>query len=553
MNAVRLHAPGDVRLHEEPPPIPEEGEALVRVTAVGLCGSDRHWFVDGGIGDATLTDPLVLGHEFVGVVESGPRRGRRVAVDPAITCRRCAMCLAGQPNLCTEVRFAGHSIDGALRSLVAWPENLLHPLPDTLPDAEATLLEPLGVAVHAVDLGHVRPGTSAAVLGCGPLGLLLVRLLLAVGAAPVVAATTAAAPCRGRRGGPGGRPRTRPRSRRGVDVVFDVTDVDTAGQAVDAARPGGRIVLVGIPSGDRTTFTASTARRKGLSILLCRRMQPVDLERALRLVESGSVRTGSLVSERFGLSEAREAFAALADRRGLKVVVEPERRAHDGAVRGRHRLRHGIGPRRARRLRRRPRGRTPRSTPTATASSTSVCPRPTTPYCSSPTGRSKIPTTTSGRSRRPSRDCSETGSRPGARDRRRRRLHVVHDAPDARRRHAALPARRPAPQPHAWVKLWKHHAAQPEADRINEVAEERAETWLPRYGGRISSEWFFAKALQILDEAPDVYAHADRLIEAADWAVWQLTGVETRNTCTAGYKAMWSKRDGSPLTPTSPP
>ena len=100
--------------------------------------------------------------------------------------------------------------------------------------------------------------------------------------------------------------------------------------------------------------------------------------------------------------------------------------------------------------------------------------------------------------------------------------------------------------PHAWVKLWKHHAAQPEADRINEVAAERGETWLPRYGGKISSEWFFAKALQILDEAPGIYARADRLIEAADWIVWQLTGVETRNTCTAGYKAMWSKQDGFP-------
>jgi L-ribulokinase len=101
-------------------------------------------------------------------------------------------------------------------------------------------------------------------------------------------------------------------------------------------------------------------------------------------------------------------------------------------------------------------------------------------------------------------------------------------------------------EPHAWVKLWKHHAAQPEADRINLVAAERGESWLARYGGRISSEWFFAKALQILVEAPEVYARADRLIEAADWVVWQLTGVETRNTCTAGYKAMWSKRDGFP-------
>jgi L-ribulokinase len=100
--------------------------------------------------------------------------------------------------------------------------------------------------------------------------------------------------------------------------------------------------------------------------------------------------------------------------------------------------------------------------------------------------------------------------------------------------------------PHAWVKLWKHHAAQPEADRINALAAERGEPWLPRYGGRISSEWFFAKALQILNEAPGVYARADRLIEAADWIVWQLTGVETRNNCTAGYKAMWSKRDGFP-------
>ncbi len=101
-------------------------------------------------------------------------------------------------------------------------------------------------------------------------------------------------------------------------------------------------------------------------------------------------------------------------------------------------------------------------------------------------------------------------------------------------------------QPHAWVKLWKHHAAQPEANKLNQVARERGYTFLNRYGGKISSEWFFPKAWQILDEAPDVYAAADRLIEAADWVVWQLTGVETRNECTAGYKAIWSKREGFP-------
>jgi L-ribulokinase len=100
--------------------------------------------------------------------------------------------------------------------------------------------------------------------------------------------------------------------------------------------------------------------------------------------------------------------------------------------------------------------------------------------------------------------------------------------------------------PHAWVKLWKHHAAQPEANQLNQIAAERGEGWLPRYGGKISSEWFFPKAWQILDEAPAVYAAAARLIEAADWVVWQLTGAESRNECTAGYKALWSKSEGFP-------
>ncbi|HVO41434.1 MAG TPA: ribulokinase [Aggregatilineales bacterium] len=92
--------------------------------------------------------------------------------------------------------------------------------------------------------------------------------------------------------------------------------------------------------------------------------------------------------------------------------------------------------------------------------------------------------------------------------------------------------------PHAWVKLWKHHAAQPQADQINATARRMGQAWLDRYGGKISSEWFFSKALQILEEAPEVYAASERLIEAADWTIWQLTGVETRNACTAGYKAM---------------
>src|ERR1700742_296444 len=98
-------------------------------------------------------------------------------------------------------------------------------------------------------------------------------------------------------------------------------------------------------------------------------------------------------------------------------------------------------------------------------------------------------------------------------------------------------------RPHALVKLWKHHAAQPQADRINALAAERGEAWLPRYGGKISSEWEFAKALQVLEEDPEVYARMDRWVEAADWIVWQLCGNETRNACSAGYKAI--RQDGA--------
>ncbi|HUS86037.1 MAG TPA: ribulokinase [Bacteroidales bacterium] len=101
-------------------------------------------------------------------------------------------------------------------------------------------------------------------------------------------------------------------------------------------------------------------------------------------------------------------------------------------------------------------------------------------------------------------------------------------------------------EPNAWIKLWKHHAAQNEANRLNEIAEKMGEEFLPRYGGKISSEWLVPKVWQTLNEAPHVYEAADRFIEAADWVIWQLTGVEKRNTCTAGYKAIWHKHKGYP-------
>lgn len=327
MKALRLHGPDDLRLHDEPDPAPAPGEVVVRVTAVGLCGSDRHWLLEGGIGDAGLEQPLVLGHEFAGVVAAGRREGERVAVDPAIPCGTCELCADGLGHLCAGVRFAGHgATDGALRTLLAWPGRLVHPVPEALTDVEAALAEPLGVALHALDLGRVRPGAGAGVFGCGPLGLLLVQLLRLVGASPIVAtdvldhrlaaAEAFGATCVVRAGEP-----TIPD---GLDVAFEAAGDDGAvDDAVAALRPAGRLVLVGIPEGDRTSFRASVARRKGLTLLLSRRMTSSDLPRALTLAAEGRVDLAPLVDDRFALEDWPHAFAALRERRGLKVVIEP--------------------------------------------------------------------------------------------------------------------------------------------------------------------------------------------------------------------------------------
>jgi L-iditol 2-dehydrogenase len=323
MQVARLHGAHDVRLSDEPAPEPQAGESLVRVEAVGICGSDLHWFEEGGIGDSRLAAPLVVGHEFAGVVEAGPLAGRRVAVDPAIPCERCDQCREGHPNLCPEVRFAGHGThDGALRQYLAWPTHRLVPLPDSLDGADGAMLEPLGVAIHAVDLGHVAVGDRVAVVGCGPIGLLIAQVCTAAGATVALAVD----PLEHRRAAVQADVTIAPDEAWDgpeVDVAFEAAGSDAAVDvALRAARPGARVVLTGIPTGDRTSFSASIARRKGVTLVLVRRMGEV-YPRALRLVAAGGIDLRSLVTHRFPLDGVAEAFTVAAEREGLKVVVEP--------------------------------------------------------------------------------------------------------------------------------------------------------------------------------------------------------------------------------------
>jgi L-iditol 2-dehydrogenase len=329
MKSIRLHGTNDIRIHDEPVPLTGPDERLIRVKSVGVCGSDLHWFSQGGIGDAKMERPLVLGHEFAGETEDG----QRVAVDPAISCGRCESCQRGHPNLCSSIIFAGYGEqDGALREYVAWNEKRLFAIPDSVTSDDGAMLEPLGVALHSVDLGKLKTGMSVGVFGCGPIGLLIIQLAKLSGAAQIIATDKLAHRVEAAKANGAshaflaGDNRESEEVRaathgRGVDVAFEAAGTQaTVDASVAAAVLGGKVILVGIPDNDKTSFSASTARRKGLTIKLVRRMK-YTYPRAIELVSKGLVDVRSLVTHRFPLEQAAEAFRVAERREGLKVII----------------------------------------------------------------------------------------------------------------------------------------------------------------------------------------------------------------------------------------
>jgi L-iditol 2-dehydrogenase len=332
---AKLHAVGDLRLEEAAaPPSPPDGWSTVEVTSVGLCGSDLHWYAEGGTGEVSITEPVVPGHEFAGVALDGPHAGRRVAVDPAIPCGRCESCREGHGNLCPRIRFAGHGgLDGGLQERLLWPDELLFPLPDELSDDAGALLEPLGVAIHAVRHAHVRLGHDVLVVGGGPIGVLVAAVARRAGAARVFLSE----PLEHRR-------RTALRfgadaawspeaaedelmaatSGRGVDVVVEMAGADEGiATAVACARPGARVALGGIPSTPLTAFPAAPARRKGLTFAMVRRMHETYPE-AIRLATSG-IDLDDLVSDSYPLESSGDAFEHAVRRTGDKTVITVSR------------------------------------------------------------------------------------------------------------------------------------------------------------------------------------------------------------------------------------
>lgn len=338
MRAAVLHDIRDIRVMDIPAPVPGADEVVLRVKAVGVCGSDLHSYLEGGTTGPTRINPFVLGHEFSGTLtadsarQSGLSANALMAVDPAISCGHCEWCHRGHTNLCPNVRFLGYAPNnGAMAEFICVPKSAVHVVPDSIDPAAAAILETLGVAIHAMDLARPRLMETVAVLGCGPVGLLLVQLARLAGAGKIVAvdpvdARTALACDLGADVACCGHNEVADATEgRGADLVIEATDSSHGFEhAARSARIGGRVVIVGIPENNQYIVSGAESRRKGLSVKFSRRM-PEVYPRAIALTQSGRVKLSPLATHRFSLDQTPAAFEQQAARRDgiIKAIIYP--------------------------------------------------------------------------------------------------------------------------------------------------------------------------------------------------------------------------------------
>jgi L-iditol 2-dehydrogenase len=333
--AAVLYPPRNIRVEERPVPPLDTHDVLVEVRAVGVCGSDVHYYEHGRIGQYEVRSTIVLGHEASGVVVglgAEARRhsiGDRVALEPGIPCGRCRECRAGRYNLCPFVRFlATPPDDGAFARLVAIHEDFAHPLPESLSDEAGALLEPLSVGVWACWKGKVSAGADVLVTGAGPIGQLAAQVAFALGARSVVVSDPeperlAYARGRGartvdvREGLPGSQ---------GVeaDVLLECSGNEGAlADGIESLRPAGRAVCVGMSPDERVTLPLALVQAREL-VLTGTFRYANTYPAAIALAEGGRVDLDGLVSARFGLEETERALrAAREDPATIKAMVLP--------------------------------------------------------------------------------------------------------------------------------------------------------------------------------------------------------------------------------------
>jgi L-iditol 2-dehydrogenase len=346
VKATFLHGPLDLRVAEIEDAEPGPGEVVLEVGAVGICGSDLHTYSLGNVGGIAPKEPLTLGHEASGtIIALGPgvdperyKIGQLVAIDPATPCGECEPCQAGDPHLCLRLKFIGlYPFQGAMREHFVHEARSCVPLPESITPIGAAMLEPLGVALHAARLAAVQVGDDVVVIGCGGIGLLIVRLVRLAGARRIFAVdkydwrldlasnygadvlinadqVDTVSEILRRTGG------------RGVDVALEAAWVEgTASQCVEVARMGGRVVIVGIPAEDVLSVRASAARRKELTILYSRRMKHA-YPPSIALAVSGKVDVDGLASHVYPLDRVNEAFDVAATYKDgvVRAVVVPK-------------------------------------------------------------------------------------------------------------------------------------------------------------------------------------------------------------------------------------
>jgi len=343
MKSALLTGLSSIEIQErKKPEIRNPDDVLIRMESVGICGSDIHYYREGGIGDAKISYPYSIGHEGAGTVEeTGPgvrtlRPGDRIAIDPAMPCFSCKQCRAGRPHMCENLRFLGcpDQAEGCLSEYIIMPETSCFPIPASVTFDQAVIAEPLTIGLYSVKRSGITGADSAAVLGAGPIGLsVLLTLQYKYGTSVYVSEKIPErmeAACRAGAvwaGNPdeenipgsllkqaGGEP----------DIVFECCGKQEAvNDAVEILRPGGTLVIVGIPSVDTITFDPHLIRRKEISILNIRR-QNGCVQETLDLIAEKHIDADVMITHRFPLSEVADAFSLVADYRDgvIKALVE---------------------------------------------------------------------------------------------------------------------------------------------------------------------------------------------------------------------------------------
>lgn len=344
IKAAVLHGIDDVRVEEVDFPQMKEGEVLIKMKSVGVCGSDVHYYKHGKIGPYVVEKPMILGHECAGeIVEvakdvKGFKPGDRVAIEPGYTCRRCVYCKTGRYNLCPDVTFmATPPVDGAFVEYVSWPADFVFHLPDNMTFAHGALMEPLAVGMHAVRRSRLKPGEPIVILGAGTIGLVTILSAKAAGAGEIIVADLE--DVRLEMAKKLGATKTINASKEktvevvkdltqglGTDVVFETAgSVPTTQQTIELVKRGGRIVWVGLAGEDVFPIPVIDAIDKELDIMGIFRYANV-YPYAIQLVSTGRMNVDPLVTHHFNLDDVKEALEVAHERRdgAVKVMVDIE-------------------------------------------------------------------------------------------------------------------------------------------------------------------------------------------------------------------------------------